>query len=147
MSYSRSLRRFAAVVVMVVATPKISVVTRTTLPPSCPPPGGLPMNGPVQLEAYSDPERYSRITFCNGFFNLLSLTEAIEQGKSKPAAAQNNLETWNSRARTFFHEATHLDYFMNAPKKSPYVGDTTFSYRAEGASNKLRVTGRSTRKF
>lgn len=102
-------------------------------PPDCPPPGGPPVGGPVQLEAYSDPnEKYSRITFCNGFFNLPSLTDAINWGKTKSAVDQNNLETWNSRARTFFHEATHLDYFMNAPVKSPYVSDTTFSYKLGG---------------
>lgn len=65
----------------------------------------------------------------------------IEQGKSKPSAAQINLETLNSRARTFSHEATHLDYFMNVPKKSPYVGDTTFSYKFGGKSNKAEDYG------
>lgn len=137
-SYSPSFHRSAAVEVMAVATPKTFVVTA---------PRGPPADGTVQLEAYSDPgERYSRLTFCNGFFNLLSLTEAIEQGKSKPAAAQINLETWNSRARTFFVKQ-YLDCFTNAPKKTPYVGDTTFSYKVGEKSNKAEGYGRSMLKF
>ena len=60
------------------------------------------------------------------------MDEAITQGKKRSAASQNNLQIWNSRARVFFHEATHLDYFMNAPGSSPYVSDTKFSYKSGG---------------
>ena len=112
-------------------------------PPTCPPPiGGQPQGGTVQLQAYSDPGgTYSRITFCTQFFNLNSLTDAISLGQKKSAADQNNLETWENRARTFFHEVTHLDYFMNVPGKSPYVSDTTFSYKFGGINNKVEGYG------
>lgn len=71
-------------------------------PPTCSPPaGGAPVGGPVQVEAYRE-AKYSRIRFCNRFFNLSSLQEAITEGKKKSAAARNNLEIWNSRARVFF---------------------------------------------
>ena len=112
-------------------------------PPNCPPPiSGQPQGGTVQLQAYSDPgEKYSRITFCTQFFNLNSLTDAIRLGQKKSAADQNNLETWENRARCFFREVTHLDYFMNAPDKSPYVSDTKFSYKLGGIKNDVEGYG------
>ncbi|KAI9674471.1 MAG: hypothetical protein M1817_001809 [Caeruleum heppii] len=111
--------------------------------PECPPPGGPPQGGTVQLEAYSDPaEKYSRITFCNKFFNeLKSLGEAMDYGKKQPRDVQNNLETWNSRARCFLHEATHLDYFMDAPAKNPYISDLSFSYRDRNGVQKVEGYG------
>ncbi|KAL8790632.1 MAG: hypothetical protein Q9213_000480 [Squamulea squamosa] len=102
-------------------------------PAECPAPGGAPIGGKRRLEAYSDPtERYSRITFCTEFFNLLSMGEAIKAAKKLPTYQQNNLEVWNNRARVFFHEVTHLDYFVNAPGKSPYISDTQFRYKDKG---------------
>lgn len=55
------------------------------------------------------------------------------------APNQNNLELWDNRARCFLHEVTHLDYFMNAPDKSPYTWDLTFQYRLGG--QKLNADG------
>jgi hypothetical protein len=90
------------------------------------------------MEAFSDPAPtdnggWSRITFCNGFFNLNSLNEAITIQKRRPKSDQNRLDKWNNRARCFFHEITHLDYFMNAgddkSSKSPFVSDLEIRYR------------------
>lgn len=101
-------------------------------------PGTKPVQGTNKLEAYADPHahhntwtNYSRITFCNEFFLLNSLTDAISLGKKKPQVTQNNLETWNSRARCFLHETTHLDWFMDAPNTSPFVDDLSFQYKAK----------------
>jgi hypothetical protein len=43
--------------------------------------------------------------------------------KHKPREVQNNLENWDNRVRSLIHEITHLDYFMDAPKKVPLVWD------------------------
>jgi hypothetical protein len=86
------------------------------------------------LEAFSEPDdgRYSRITFCNDFFKLPTFKDAIAAGKKLPAAQKTDFEKWNNRARCFFHEITHLDYFMNAGDsdgaKSPYVSDLEVEY-------------------
>lgn len=88
------------------------------------------------MEAFSEPNpensRYSRITFCNGFFKLLPFQDAIKAGNALPAKQKTNLENWNNRARCFFHEITHLDYFMNAGKdddgESPEVIDLEVQY-------------------
>jgi hypothetical protein len=86
------------------------------------------------LEAFSEPDdgRYSRITFCNDFFKLPTFKDAIAAGRKLPAAQKTDLEKWNNRARCFFHEITHLDYFMNAGDsdgaKSPYVSDLEVEY-------------------
>jgi len=106
--------------------------------------GTSPANGvDNRLEAYSDPAaKYSRITFCNKFFNdLTDLSTAVTNGKRRSATDQNNLETWNSRARCFLHEATHLDYFMNAPEKSPFTNDLTFQYKAGGITQNAEGYG------
>lgn len=50
-----------------------------------------------------------------------------------PKQSQNDLSKWNNRARTFFHEITHLDYFMNAPKTNPYVSDLEVKTSASGS--------------
>ncbi|XTI88891.1 hypothetical protein V2W45_1398883 [Cenococcum geophilum] len=86
------------------------------------------------MEAYSDnsdkDQRYSRITFCNLFFNgLRSLAEATNWVKSGPEIRQNNLMLWDNRARCFFHEIAHLDYFMNAPASSPPTDDLQITYK------------------
>lgn len=91
------------------------------------------------LEAYNDsPTRspeltYSRITFCNKFFNLPSLSEAMTNTPRQPANERIKLDSWNNRARVFLHETTHLDYFMNAPGSSPLVDDLQFDWRDAGA--------------
>jgi hypothetical protein len=94
-------------------------------------PGDMPPDGTDNLmDAWSNPSgTYSQITFCNRFFNVLRpLQEVINMGKSQPSAVQNNLETWNNRARCFFHEITHLTYFMNTPGSSPNVEDIRITY-------------------
>jgi hypothetical protein len=82
------------------------------------------------MEAYSNPlERYSKITFCNRFFNdLKSLSFVINTAKKNPGAYQNDLWNYQNRARCVFHEITHLNYFMNAPDKSPYVDDVKIQH-------------------
>jgi hypothetical protein len=114
--------------------------------PKCPPPkeGGEPNPGEkTDMEAISFPEEsYSRILFCNKFFNdLPSLTEATDRAKSYPPILQDNLETWNNRARCFFHEITHLNYFMNAPEKSPVVEDVHIEYKIGGKWERIGAYG------
>jgi len=106
-------------------------------------PGGSPPNPGGEgnrMEAFADPHptdngKYSRITFCNGFFQLNSLTDIVKLNKKQPQSVQNRLDKWNNRARVFFHEVTHLDYFMNAGSgddknaKSPYVSDLEINYQ------------------
>lgn len=69
----------------------------------------------------------------------------VKSTKAKSQAQQNDLRNWNNRARVFFHEVTHLDYFMNAgddPKdKSPYVSDLKIRYRWEGALQDFEAYG------
>ena len=88
--------------------------------PQCPPPpeDGEPAEEPI-MQAYSDQNDggwfggYSRITFCNRFFNnLRTLDEATRYAK-RSDERKNNLESWDNRARCFFHEITHLAYFVS----------------------------------
>lgn len=94
-------------------------------------PGGTPPNGEENLlEAWSNPSgTYSQITFCNRFFNVLGpLQDVVGAVKKQPKAVQNNLANWNNRARCFFHEITHLTYFMNTPDSGPNVEDMQITY-------------------
>lgn len=92
------------------------------------------------MQAFTDPHPsdnggYSRITFCNGFFKLNSLLDIVTLNKKQPKAVKNRLDKWDNRARVFFHEVTHLDYFMNAgpaddkKAQSPYVSDLEIYYK------------------
>jgi hypothetical protein len=106
--------------------------------------GGQPTRGSNEgrIEAYanspSDPREgpdgkpeqltYSRITFCNGFFNLPSLSEVMSKTPRQPG----QLDSWNNRARVFLHETTHLDYFMNTPGTSPNCSDLKFRWKERG---------------
>lgn len=87
----------------------------------------LPGDGTAtkRLEAYSDPSGeggWSQITFCSDFFAKNTLAAAMAQ----PYWA--NLQLFDNRARVFFHEATHLDYFMEAPP-NPQTDDVTIEWR------------------
>ncbi|KAF2247313.1 hypothetical protein BU26DRAFT_566298 [Trematosphaeria pertusa] len=84
------------------------------------------------VEAYSAPaESWSRITFCERFFNHLQpLGDVTNNIKKQRPEVQDHLDQWNNRARTFFHEITHLNYFMNAPKKSPFIDDARITYKS-----------------
>ncbi|KAL8747440.1 MAG: hypothetical protein Q9190_000701 [Brigantiaea leucoxantha] len=100
-------------------------------PPQCP--GGPSTPGTsTGIEAYSDPlEEYSKITFCNIFFksrDYPSLGTAIVNAKRNNQGYQKDLWNYQNRARVMFHEITHLDSFMNAPSKSPYVDDVKIKY-------------------
>ncbi|KAF2012502.1 hypothetical protein BU24DRAFT_352076, partial [Aaosphaeria arxii CBS 175.79] len=85
------------------------------------------------MEAYSSPtENWSRITFCKKFFNdLKSLDEVTKNVKNQRPEVQDHLDQWNNRARCFFHEITHLNYFMNAPEKSPFIDDALITYKSK----------------
>lgn len=122
---------------------------RAHQPPQCPPGGNRPPDDDddQRLEAFSEPNlKYSRITFCSKFFDLPTLTETMDRYKNKPTTDQDNLENWNNRARCFFHEVTHLDYFMNADdskddSKSPEVFDAQFQYKALGQTYTAEAYG------
>jgi hypothetical protein len=101
--------------------------------------GGSPAGGnDNSLQAYSEPTSknpeltYSRMTFCNKFFNMPSLGEAIASTPKKSAAVKGHLASWDNRACVFLHETTHLDYFMNAPGYSPLVDDLQFDWNENG---------------
>ncbi|KAL8731232.1 MAG: hypothetical protein Q9181_004375 [Wetmoreana brouardii] len=85
---------------------------------------------PTGVEVYSNPtERYSKITFCNMFFNKNpSLDYVVNRAKKNPSL-QDDLWQYQNRARILFHEITHLNYFMIAPDKVPYVNDVRIEYR------------------
>ncbi|KAL9618556.1 MAG: hypothetical protein Q9160_006740 [Pyrenula sp. 1 TL-2023] len=112
-------------------------------PPKCPPGQPSPPAGEEPaIEAYSDNASkgsglwYSRITFCNRFFNKLpSLDDAIKNPKARPSKQQDVLEIWNNQARCFFHEITHLDYFMNVDQLSPPTDDLQIRYKAAGVAD------------
>ncbi|KIN09024.1 hypothetical protein OIDMADRAFT_23751 [Oidiodendron maius Zn] len=104
------------------------------------PGGSMPNPGGEEnlMQAFADPHPddnggYSRITFCNGFFKLNSLTEIVNLNKKQPKAVKNRLDKWDNRARAFFHEVTHLDYFMSAgddkKAKTPYISDLEIRYK------------------
>ena len=84
---------------------------------------------------------YTRINFCNAFFNLPSLKEATDRGKNLLSDQQNNLEYWDNRARVFLHEATHIHYFMNTPDKSPDVDDLIILWKEGGQKHEDYVYG------
>ena len=83
------------------------------------------------MEAFSNPlGKYSKITFCDHFFlRMFSLGTVIDSAKKDKT---NNLWGYQNRARTFFHEVTHLNYFMNAPNESPYVDDLELPFGNKG---------------
>ncbi|RYP00514.1 hypothetical protein DL764_006483 [Monosporascus ibericus] len=101
-----------------------------------------PYRAPLQsskptLQAWSDPTgKYSKITFCNDFFNLDTFEESMS--KNRPANQKKRLDKWDNQARCFLHEITHLDYFMNAgpgdENKSPYVSDLEIRYTDRGST-------------
>jgi hypothetical protein len=76
---------------------------------------------------------------------LNTFSDAISQGKALPAAQKKDLSKWDNRARCFFHEVTHLDYFMNAGAgddgKSPYVSDLEIYYTDRGKDDWHDVYG------
>ncbi|RFU29502.1 hypothetical protein B7463_g6841, partial [Scytalidium lignicola] len=83
----------------------------------------------ARLEAYSDPVGvggWSQITFCTGFFSKNNLAAAMKN------PYLTDLQRFDNRARIFSHEATHLDYFMNAPGTNPQTDDLTIKWRAGG---------------
>lgn len=94
---------------------------RAHQPPQCPPQDRVPSDDEdLRLQAFSEPVtteyrgEYSRIIFCSKFFDPPTLTDAMDRFKNDTTKDQDNLENWDNRARVFFHEVTHLDYFMNA---------------------------------
>jgi hypothetical protein len=82
----------------------------------------LPDDGTAtnRLEAYSDPAGdggWAQITFCTGFFSKNNLDDAMAN------PIWTDLQKFDNRARIFFQEATHQDYFMNAPGTNPQTHD------------------------
>jgi hypothetical protein len=82
------------------------------------------------MEAFSNPlGKYSKTTFCEHFFlRMLSLSTVMADAKTLPANEKNDLWEYQNRARVVFHEVTHLNYFMNAPDKSPIVDDVEIPF-------------------
>ncbi|KAH3919534.1 hypothetical protein HBI56_027940 [Parastagonospora nodorum] len=113
--------------------------------PQCPPPpeDGAPKEQ-VIMQAHSDQSDeswsggYSRITFCNRFFNELRTLDETTQYAKRSAERKENLENWDNRASCFFHEITHLAYFVNsgASGKSPNVDDLRINF---GTKTKRRT--------
>ena len=111
-------------------------------PPDCPsgqaPVGTDPDDATRdRAQAFSDPHiidnDYSAITFCTGFFKLDNLATAVKRGLAKSVLAErDNLDSYDNRARVFFHEVTHLDYFMNTPAQGPPIDDVLIKYKQGG---------------
>lgn len=55
----------------------------------------------------------------------------MDDAKTFTPEEKNDLWNYQNRARTVFHEITHLNYFMNAPGKSPYVDDLEIPFGAK----------------
>ncbi|KAG8531808.1 uncharacterized protein KY384_003444 [Bacidia gigantensis] len=113
--------------------------------PKCP--GGTPptKGKTSEVEAYSDNTQwYSKIVFCNYFFNgMRSLKEQMDTAKKNNQAYKNDLWNYQNRARTLFHEMTHLDYFMSTPDKSPYVDDVKIRVKSGKSVTNERSYGPS----
>lgn len=76
------------------------------------------------LEAYATAydTQWPQITFCDQFWRLPTLSQAMDRVKNMVSSDQNNLEKWDNRARVFFHEVMHLDSLMAAMLNSLVVG-------------------------
>ncbi|KAM5462559.1 hypothetical protein MferCBS49748_006466 [Microsporum ferrugineum] len=71
--------------------------------------------------AQDDGKKYPQINFCPQYFELRSLGGAISFGLSQVYARQRfDLDTYINRASVFYHEVSHLTYFINSP---PYICD------------------------
>lgn len=55
----------------------------------------------------------------------------IDTAKKSTPLFRNNLWNYDNRARILFHEMTHLNFFMSAPDKSPYVDDVRMGWKEE----------------
>lgn len=73
--------------------------------------------------------------FCTLFFNLASYQETLQSNNGAGPRTKYNLSNWDSRARVFLHEATHIDFLMNAgvqpPAANPYVSDLRITSRVK----------------
>lgn len=99
----------------------------------------------VIRQAYSEPYgTYSKVVFCNEFFNGdvgRKLDDAIGDVKDD-TTLQDDLTNYDNQARVMFHEMTHLNYFMNAPDKSPLVDDAIYVLRGgKGTAGKYGAYG------
>lgn len=68
---------------------------------------------------------------------MRSLSEVVATAKRNSKSYQNDLWNYQNRARVVFHEITHLNYFMNAPKESPFVDDIKIKYKVGGGSKAI----------
>ena len=65
---------------------------------------------------------------------MLDLDFVINTAKKNSQSYQNDLWNYQNRARLLLYEMTHLNYFVNAPDKSPYVDDVKIRWK-EGKKN------------
>ena len=100
---------------------------------TCGDPGKCPSGAPPtkgtkpQIEAYSEPYGwYSKITFCNYFFNEMKSLSQVMANAKKGKKGSTDLWNYQNRARVMFHEVLHLVYFMNTPEKSPDIDDVLY---------------------
>ena len=69
---------------------------------------------------------------------MTDLQSVINTAKKNARPYQNDLWNYQNRARCLFHEMTHLNYFMNAPDKSPYVEEARLQWGSgKGRKNQL----------
>jgi hypothetical protein len=90
-----------------------------------------------------------RLPFATGPFNELRTSDEATQYAKGSAELQEDLENWDNRARCFFHEITHLAYFVSKWISVRTAKDNTrslFFLTDSGASGKtpnvndLRIT-------
>ncbi|KIX06876.1 uncharacterized protein Z518_04852 [Rhinocladiella mackenziei CBS 650.93] len=114
---------------LVVHGPGYAVAVATTRCSSTRYPG----NDKNWLEAYTNPVgatyygvECTRTTFYQKFFHELpSLADSIEEGKAELEEDRVDLNTWNSQARVFAHDAAHYNCFIDADGTVPFVDDLT----------------------
>lgn len=78
---------------------------------------------------------------------MKSLDFVIGTAKKDPGSHQNDLWNYQNRARLLFQEITHLNYFVNAPDKSPYVDDVKKSSMYKTGKRKKNATVRKASRF
>ncbi|CAK1364023.1 hypothetical protein CB0940_04010 [Cercospora beticola] len=102
----------------------------------CQPKSSKPVDKPERLpNAYSKNTGYSddypTINFCEGFMKLRSLEDGYSYGSALTAPARYDIDQYNNRATTFFHELTHLSLAADSKngRPNPDIDDLIISIK------------------
>lgn len=100
--------------------------------PNPPNPGRAPKTLPNAYTNNLDHnDGYPMINFCDGFMNLRSLADGYTYGSALTRPAKYDIDNYNNRATTFFHELTHLSLAADSTngRPNPDVDDLTIAVR------------------